>query len=139
MTASTSSYNERPNIPVYSMAKHGVIGLMRALKHNAPKDNINVGAIAPGGTGTGMFTSVAADAFRALGIGLNSAMSVATAAVYLANNKETNGKGITIIGERYTEVEDAISAHQKLWYGEYNTEMARRAAGVRLDQLANNS
>jgi short-subunit dehydrogenase len=138
LTGSTSSYNERPNLPVYSTAKHAVIGLMRAIRHNAPTDNINVGAIAPGGTESALFTPAAADAFRALGIPVNRASTVALAAVYLANNKDTNGQAITIIGERFTEVEGAVRSSQKIWYGEYNTDMAERATSIRLDQLAKN-
>lgn len=135
ITGSTSSYNERPNLPLYSAAKHGSIGLMRAIRHNSPLDNINVGAIAPGGTESNLFNAKAAEMFRAQGIPVNKAYSVALAAVYLANNKDMNGKALTIIGDRYTEVEDAIGKTQELWYGEYNTDMARRAAGVRLDKI----
>lgn len=138
LTGSTSSYNERPNLPLYSMAKHGVIGLMRALRQNAPADSINVGAIAPGGTQTRLFTSDAASAFRSLGIPVNKASSVALAAVYLASNPATNGKALTVIGDKFTEVEDSILATQHLWYGQYNTDMARRASSVSLDTSGGN-
>ncbi|KAL1894051.1 hypothetical protein Sste5346_006193 [Sporothrix stenoceras] len=139
ITGSTSSYNERPNLPLYSAAKHGVIGLMRALRHVVaadPVEKIHVGAIAPGGTETALFPSRAADAFRAQGIPVNTASSVATAAIYLATNATTNGHALTILGDRFTEVEEAITRTQEQWYGQYNTDMARRAASVRLDMLS---
>jgi len=136
MTGSTSSYNERPNLPLYSAAKHGVIGLMRAVRHIAPAWNVNVGCIAPGGTESNMFPIEAADAFRAKGIPVNKAYSVALAAVFLATNPGYNGKALTIIGDRYTEVEGPILELQPQWYGEYNTEMARNAASVPLDKLS---
>ncbi|KAM0431516.1 hypothetical protein ACHAPT_005494 [Fusarium lateritium] len=136
LTGSTSSYNERPNIPLYSVAKHGVVALMRAVRHTAPNDNINVGIIAPGGTVSSLFTPQAAEAFRAQDVPVNDPETVALAAAYLASNRETNGKGLTIIGNKFTEVEDSILQTQPLWYGEFNTEMARKAASVRLDKLA---
>ncbi len=136
LTGSTSSYNERPNLPLYSDAKHGVIGLMRALRHVVAADHIRVGAIAPGGTETALFPARAADAFRAQGIPVNKAATVARAAIYLATNQHTNGQALTVLGDRCTEVEAAITASQAQWYGEYNTDMARRAASVRLDTLS---
>ena len=117
------------------MAKHGVAGLMRAVRHRAPENNVNVGLIAPGGTITSLFTPQAAEAFRAQGVPINEPESVALGAVYLASNKDTNGKGLTIIGDRFTEVEDSILETQPLWYGKYNTDVARKAGGVRLDKL----
>ncbi|KAH8821897.1 hypothetical protein F5884DRAFT_105261 [Xylogone sp. PMI_703] len=136
MTGSTSSYNERPNLPLYSAAKHGVIGLMRAMKHIAPPLNVTVGCIAPGGTESNMFPIEAAEAFRAKGIPVNKAYSVALAAVFLATKPENNGKSLTIIGDEYTEVEGPLGELQPQWYGAYNTEMARNAASVRLDKLS---
>ncbi|KAF4463142.1 hypothetical protein FALBO_10044 [Fusarium albosuccineum] len=136
MTGSTSSYNERPNLPLYSTAKHGVVGLMRAVRHRAPNSNINVGLIAPGGTVSSLFTPEAAEAFRAQGAPVNDAETVAVGAVYLASNNKMNGKALTIIGNKFTEVEDSVLRTQPLWYGEYNTDMSRRVASVRLDKLA---
>lgn len=136
LTGSTSSYNERPNLPLYSTAKHGVVGLMRAVRHRAPESNINVGLIAPGGTISSLFPRQAAEAFRTQGVPVNEPGSVALAAVYLASNSKTNGQGITIIGNKFIEVEDSITETQHLWYGAYNTDMVRKVASVRLDQLS---
>jgi hypothetical protein len=83
-----------------------------------------------------MFPSEAAEAFRAKGIPVNKPYSVALAAALLASRKEWNGKSLTIIGDRYTEVEGPILDLQPQWYGEYNTDMARRAASVPLDKLS---
>lgn len=106
---------------------------MRAVRHSAPQDNINVGLIAPGGTISRLFTDQAAMAFRAQGAPVNDASSVALAAVYLASNKETNGQALTIIGDKFIEVEGSILRTQPLWFGEYNTDMSRRVAGVKFD------
>lgn len=86
-------------------------------------------------TESNMFPIEAAEAFRAKGIPVNKAYSVALAAVFLATNPEYNGKALTIIGDMYTEVEGPILKLQPQWYGEYNTEMARIAASVPLGTL----
>ncbi|RFU26871.1 hypothetical protein B7463_g9468, partial [Scytalidium lignicola] len=118
MTGSTSSYNERPNLPIYSTAKHGVVGLMRAVRNLAPALNVTVGCIAPGGTESNMFPNEAAEAFRAKGIPVNKAYSVALAAVFLASKLENNGKSLTVIGDKYTEVEGPITDLQPQISGE---------------------
>ena len=83
-----------------------------------------------------MFPIEAAEAFRAKGIPVNKAYSVALAALFLACNPANNGKSLTIIGDIYTEIEGPLSQLQPQWYGEYNTEMARKAASVHLDKLS---
>lgn len=83
-----------------------------------------------------MFPIAAAEAFRAKGIPVNKAYSVALAALFLATRSENNGKSLTIIGDKYTEVEASIMELQPQWYGEYNTEMARAATSVPLGKLS---
>jgi len=109
---------------------------MRAVRHIAPARGITVGAIAPGGTETSMFPAAAASAFRARGIPVNAASTVARGAVFLSTTPAWNGKALTIIGDKYTEVEGPLAALQPQWYGEWNTDMAVRATTVRLDQLS---
>ena len=82
-----------------------------------------------------MFTPVATEMFAAKGIPVNRASSVALAAAFLATTPACNGKALTIMGNKYTEVEGPILETQPQWYGEYNTDMVRRATPVRLDQV----
>jgi hypothetical protein len=82
------------------------------------------------------FNFEAVEAFRAKAIPVNKAYSVALAALFLAGNRNNNGKSLTIIGDTYTEVEGPLLKLQPQWYGEYNTEMARNAASVRLDKIS---
>ena len=77
-----------------------------------------------------------AEAFRAKGIPINKAYSVALAAVFLATNSGYNRKVLTIIGARYTEVEGPILELKPQWYGEYNTEMARNSASAQLGNFS---
>jgi NAD(P)-dependent dehydrogenase (short-subunit alcohol dehydrogenase family) len=53
-TASTSGLRGSAFSPVYSMAKFGVIGFMRALSGRLAKDNIRVNAVCPGPIDTPM-------------------------------------------------------------------------------------
>lgn len=51
-TLSTSSYNHRPNLPLYSISKYGGLGLLRALRSLGPAGNYHVAAVAPAATRT---------------------------------------------------------------------------------------
>ncbi|MBI3516584.1 MAG: SDR family oxidoreductase, partial [Proteobacteria bacterium] len=53
-TASTSGLVGSPNSPVYSMAKFGVVGFMRALAKRLAPDKIRVNAVCPGPVDTPM-------------------------------------------------------------------------------------
>ena len=77
-----------------------------------------------------MLDEKARQAFRSFGIPLQSPDYVALAALFLASNKEWNGKSLTLIGSRATEVEGSLTETQPRWYGEYNLEMAAKAANV---------
>jgi hypothetical protein len=77
-----------------------------------------------------MLDPTATAGFKALGIPLQPPEYVALAAVFLASNPEWNGKALTLIGSRATEVEAALTETQPLWYGKYNLEMAAKAAAV---------
>ncbi len=77
-----------------------------------------------------MLDEAARNAFRSLGIPLQSPDYVATAALFLGSNPEYNGKGLTLIGSVATEIEGPLSETQPLWYGKYNLEQAAKAANV---------
>lgn len=53
-TASTSGLSGSPYSPVYSAAKHGVVGFARAMAKRYGRENIRVNAICPGATDTPM-------------------------------------------------------------------------------------
>ncbi|WP_171131134.1 MULTISPECIES: SDR family NAD(P)-dependent oxidoreductase [unclassified Ruegeria] len=50
--ASTASLKGNPSVPAYTAAKHGVLGLVRAVALDAAKDGITCNAICPGFTDT---------------------------------------------------------------------------------------
>src|SRR5271170_4673529 len=52
MTASLAGYLASAGAPLYSAAKHGIVGLMRALKNDLATVNIAISVVAPGITVT---------------------------------------------------------------------------------------
>ncbi|KAH8817109.1 hypothetical protein F5884DRAFT_778452 [Xylogone sp. PMI_703] len=134
ISASSSSYNARPNVPLYSVTKHGVVGLMRALREIAPSMGVSVSCIAPGGTATGMVDAEIQKAMEARGIPVQDASYVATGAVLLASQRGWNGKSLTMIGSKATEVEGPLADMMPLWYGKHNVDLAMRAATVPINK-----
>ena len=58
MTASSGGIYPSPNVPLYTAAKHGVVGFMRATAELMfRKDNIRVNATCPGAVPTGLVSS----------------------------------------------------------------------------------
>jgi hypothetical protein len=94
-----------------------------------------VTGLAPGVTPSGLLRAEAIEEIRALGVPVNEMSSVALAAVFLASKKEMNGQAVTIIGDRYTEVEDALESTRNMRYGDLDADSAKKAASQRLDRL----
>ncbi|KAF7571309.1 FabG, Dehydrogenase with different specificities (related to short-chain alcohol dehydrogenase) [Pyrenophora tritici-repentis] len=57
LTASLAGYLASAGAPLYSAAKHGVVGLMRALKQECAKVGISISVVAPGITVTPILTA----------------------------------------------------------------------------------
>jgi hypothetical protein len=79
---------------------------------------------------TPLFDEKARAAAKALGVPVQGPDYVALAGVYLASKKDMNGKCLTLIGGRATEVEDSIKETQEIWYGKYNTEVVGKATNI---------
>ncbi|KAF2102083.1 NAD(P)-binding protein [Rhizodiscina lignyota] len=133
ISASSSSYNERPQAPLYSTAKHGLLGLLRAMRVDAPKMDVSVSAIAPGATA--MVSSGIKEAMEANGITVQTPEYVALAATMLASDKKWNGKVLALLDFGATEVEDAIQQTMPQWYGKRNVDAAAKAASINLDRF----
>jgi short-subunit dehydrogenase len=103
---------------------------MRALREIGPSTGVSVSCIAPGGTASGMVTPAIQASMRAQGITVQTPDYVAQAAVMLASNKEWNGKSLALLGFHTTEVEGPLADLMPQWYGQYHTEMAKKAASV---------
>ena len=64
------------------------------------------------------------------GIPVQEPEYIALALLILASNQDTNGCSYALLGNKSFEVEDKIKETMPLWYGEYNTDQALRAASV---------
>ncbi|KIW90286.1 uncharacterized protein Z519_08930 [Cladophialophora bantiana CBS 173.52] len=103
------------SIPVYGAAKHGMVGLMRALRPLTKTWNIRINSIAPGITDTPALRTLP-DLVPKLwqsGIPMNTSDDCALAAVFLCANEDYNGNTIFINGGKFREVESGYKRHLK--------------------------
>ncbi|EXJ92979.1 hypothetical protein A1O3_01535 [Capronia epimyces CBS 606.96] len=127
MTASLAGYLASTGAPLYSAAKHGIVGLMRALKNDTAKLGIGVSVVAPGITLTdivsgrkpGESLSEWAKRMRGQGVPINDPSEIADFVVYLMSlGIEANGKGLLIQAGRAVDVEHGIATSRKIWMGD---------------------
>ncbi len=133
ITSSLAGYFASGNLPLYSAAKHGVLGLMRALKLDCAKLGISISVIAPGITVTPMLGETAASAteqeaekLTKAGMSLNKVESVALVVCWLLNEgAKANGSGILIQGNQFVDLEKGLAKSRKSWMGEEMVDMFR--------------
>nr|WP_235498426.1 SDR family oxidoreductase [Frankia sp. R43] len=87
VTASHAALRGVEQDPIYTMTKHAVIGLVRALSGPLSRENIRLGAVCPGLVDTPL-TAPARDQFRAAGVPMLTADDVAAAVVELLRTGE---------------------------------------------------
>jgi NAD(P)-dependent dehydrogenase (short-subunit alcohol dehydrogenase family) len=123
-TVSRDGY-EAVGLPVYAASKHGMIGLMRAIKRVSLQSNIRINSIAPSVTDSAMtrwIPSVIPDCLR-VGIPVSKPEDTAKAIAFLAVNEDCNGQTISVDGDQYREVESGMERHTKHILGNH-TELA---------------
>ena len=140
MTASLAGYLASAGAPLYSAAKHGIVGLMRALKNDLAKLNIAISVVAPGITVTPILAQERKDlgtsdidkwatGMQERGVPINKAESVALAVAHLIHKgSASNGQGILIQADQMAEIEGGIAKARSQWMGE---EMLRLFRGGR--------
>lgn len=123
-TVSRDGY-EAVGLPVYAASKHGMIGLMRAIKRDSPRSNIRINSIAPSVTDSAMtrwIPSVIPDCLR-VGIPVSTPEDTAKAIAFLAVNESYNGHTISVDGQSYREIESGMERHTRDILGNH-TELA---------------
>jgi NAD(P)-dependent dehydrogenase (short-subunit alcohol dehydrogenase family) len=96
LTASIAGYLGFTGAPLYTAAKHGVVGLVRCLKAEVAKVNIAISCVAPGitvtpllnatdGVPNGHSAEAKAQQMAASGVAINRVESVALAVCFLLN------------------------------------------------------
>ncbi|KAF7553232.1 hypothetical protein G7Z17_g3765 [Cylindrodendrum hubeiense] len=104
------------NVNAVGTCKAAVMGFMRALRTQLPKDNITVNMIAPWMTITPMVTDHIRNIWGDLPA--NSPLDVAKASLLPVLRSDVNGKSFLINGGHITEVEDKLNETQSAWLGD---------------------
>lgn len=134
MTASLAGYLASAGAPMYSAAKHGIVGLMRAMKQELAKLNIAISTIAPGITMTPILrvnrdlSSIEewAKQMKKHGVPINKAETIALAVGYLIDGgMKANGMGLLIQEDQIAELESGIARSRGSWMGENQLSLFR--------------
>ncbi|KAI7536199.1 hypothetical protein KC331_g11609 [Hortaea werneckii] len=134
MTASLAGYLASAGAPLYSAAKHGVVGYLRALKGDCAKVGIALSVIAPGITLTPIVLGVKpgqtiqqwGEEMRGRGVPINDAGTVAlTVAHAMGLGMKANGSGFLIQNNRIQEIEGGIAKSRAQWMGKEQLDLFR--------------
>ena len=134
MTASLAGYLASAGAPLYSAAKHGVVGYMRALKQDCAKVGIAISVIAPGitltpiilGRRTGQTLDEWGKDMGDRGVPINNAETIAlTVANLMGQGARANGSGILIQANRCQDLEGGIAKSRNHWMGQEMLELFR--------------
>ncbi|CBF75878.1 hypothetical protein AN3564.2 [Aspergillus nidulans FGSC A4] len=121
LISSVAGFKESPGLFVYQASKHGVIGLMRALRlylHGpASAHNIRVNCICPWMTTTVMVKGIQEGWIKA-GLPMNSPMDVARITAAVLGDVTLNGTSMYVEGGRAWEIEANLDRLEPAWLGE---------------------
>jgi len=129
LAASLAGYLASAGAPLYSAAKHGIVGLMRALKNDLKTVNIAISVVAPGITVTPILLQARngleqnnvdelAAGIQKQGVPVNGVTSVALAVAQLIQKgMQSNGQGILIQADKMAEIEGGIARSRGQWMG----------------------
>ncbi|KAB5530392.1 hypothetical protein GE09DRAFT_391026 [Coniochaeta sp. 2T2.1] len=126
LISSIAGITEAPGLFAYSAAKHGVIGIMRALRRFAPaKYGVRANAICPWATDTQLLAGVAPK-WRREKMPINTPRDVALLVLQCAADGQLNGKAVFVAGGRGFDTEEGIDRCLPQWMGEENAEVFLR-------------
>ena len=123
LTSSVTGFKETPGIPVYQSSKHGVLGLLRALRLYLPKTfpGVRINAVCPSMTFTGMTVGLE-DGWMKDGLPVNQPGDIAkvlaglcvsgpgrAAMKYDVTWQETTGKGRNAGGTNWEDQSKGVS------------------------------
>lgn len=144
MTASLAGYVATTGAPLYSAAKHGVVGYMRALKGECRKVGIAISVIAPGITVTpmllqGLKEGETLESWRrdvsGRGLAINDVETIAFLVAHVMGlGEKTNGHGYLVQDNFIQEIEGGIVKSRGVWMGQSQLDLfrgGREAAGFK--------
>ncbi|KAH8910365.1 putative oxidoreductase,short chain dehydrogenase [Coniochaeta sp. PMI_546] len=130
LTSSIAGITEAPGLFAYSAAKHGVIGIMRALRRFAPaKYGVRANAICPWATDTQLLAGVAPK-WKKEKMPMNTPKDVALLILQCAADQSLNGKAVFVAGGRGFDTEEGIDRTLPQWMGEENAKVFLRGQEI---------
>ena len=133
LISSIAGFKESPGLFVYQASKHGVQGLMRALRQYLPfSHQLRVNAVCPWMTTTGMVKGIQDGWFKA-GLPVNTPMDVAKITAGLLVEPELNGKSMYVEGGRGWEIEENLDRLEPQWLGEEPSRSLTKGQAVLAD------
>ncbi|KAF2692252.1 NAD(P)-binding protein [Lentithecium fluviatile CBS 122367] len=130
LTASLAGYLASAGAPLYSAAKHGVVGLMRALKQECARLHISIAVVAPAITVTPILTAgdrddraasspqEYAEKMRKVGVPINRVESIAVAVCWLFEmGMRANGVGVFVQNDKFVDLEKGLAGSREVWMG----------------------
>ncbi|KAL4759127.1 putative 3-hydroxyacyl-CoA dehydrogenase [Aspergillus foveolatus] len=133
LISSVAGFKESPGLFVYQASKHGVIGLMRALRlylHGpASAHNIRVNCICPWMTTTVMVKGIQEGWVKA-GLPMNSPMDVARITAAVLGDVTINGTSMYVEGGRAWEIEANLDRLEPAWLGEEPSKSLAKGQAV---------
>lgn len=123
LVSSIAGITEAPGLFAYSPSKHGVIGLMRALRPWAPvRYGVRANAICPWATDTQLFAPGLRDAWHKENLPMNQPHDVAKIIVQCTADQALNGAAVFVTGGKYFDTEEGIDRTLPQWMGEKNAK-----------------
>jgi len=130
LVSSIAGITEAPGLPAYSSAKHGVIGLMRALRPWAPvRYNVRANAVCPWATDTQIFGGVR-KRWVEEDMPLNQPEDVANMILQCAGDSKLNGRAVYVAGGRGFDTEEGHDRTLPQWLGEDNAKIWLRGQEI---------
>lgn len=121
LVSSIAGITEAPGLFAYAAAKHGVVGLMRALRPWAPAlYGVRVNALCPWATDTQMLAGPVRERWVAEAMPLNVPDDVARLICQCVADPSLNGRAIFVTGGRGFDTEEGVDRTRPLWMGEQN-------------------
>jgi len=120
LMSSVLGFKAGARIPMYSVSKHGVLGLMRSLEKALPrKHGVRVNAVCPWVTDTNIVKGLT-KGWEKAGFALNTADDVANVMVKLTcmKNAQANGMALYIEGGRAWNIQEGLDREERSWWGE---------------------
>ncbi|RDW92379.1 3-hydroxyacyl-CoA dehydrogenase type-2 [Coleophoma crateriformis] len=125
LVSSTAGFKESPGLFAYSAAKHGVLGLLRALRvHLRKSHGIRVNAICPWMTDTVMVEGIRAQ-WMEENLPVNQPGDVGRVMIEVGANSKWHGRAVFVEGGRGWDIDEGIDRTEGQWMGE---ELSRTLA-----------